>query len=152
MAVKSQVHFGCLRHNPNGITSVAVQDRGSRQLALPRRSGVEHAVFGIQTYTGRPPLPSGRLVWCPRNHTSPAKLPAGFQKVRRYGFLSPNSAVSIEAVRWLITLHNGGVFTLLAMLTAPPAEPLSLRCPACGGIMTVLGFAPAPAPAVFDTS
>jgi Putative transposase/Transposase zinc-binding domain len=77
-------------------------------------------------------------------------LPAGFQKVRHYGFLSPNSATSIEAVRWLITLHNGGVFTLLAMLTAPPAEPPSLRCPACGGIMTVLGFAPAPP--VFDTS
>ena len=27
-------------------------------------------------------------------------LPAGFQKVRHYGFLSPNSATSIEAVRW----------------------------------------------------
>jgi hypothetical protein len=79
-------------------------------------------------------------------------LPAGFQKVRHYGFLSPNSALSIETVRWLITLHNGGVFTLLAMLTAPPAEPSSLRCPACGGIMTVLGFTPAPAPATFDTS
>jgi Putative transposase len=34
-------------------------------------------------------------------------LPAGFQKVRHYGFLSPNSAASIEAVRWLVTLHNG---------------------------------------------
>jgi Putative transposase/Transposase zinc-binding domain len=79
-------------------------------------------------------------------------LPARFQKVRHYGFLSPNSAVSTEAVRWLITLHNGGVFTLLAMLTAPPAEPSSVRCPACGGIMTVLGFAPATAPALFDTS
>jgi Putative transposase/Transposase zinc-binding domain len=79
-------------------------------------------------------------------------LPAGFQKVRHYGFLSPSSRVSIEAVRWLITLHNGGIFTLLAMLTAPPAEPPSLRCSACGGIMTVLRFVPAPAPAVFDTS
>jgi len=27
-------------------------------------------------------------------------LPAGFQKVRHYGFLSPNSATAIEAVRW----------------------------------------------------
>ena len=79
-------------------------------------------------------------------------LPAGFQKVRHYGFLSPNSGVSIEAVRWLITLHNGGVFTLMAMLTSPPAEPPLLRCPVCGGIMTLLGFLPAPAPAVFDTS
>ena len=79
-------------------------------------------------------------------------LPAGFQKVRHYGFLSPNSRVSLEAVRWLITLHNGGIFTLLAMLSAPPAGPPSLRCSACGGIMTVLGFVPAQVPAVFDTS
>jgi hypothetical protein len=79
-------------------------------------------------------------------------LPVAFQKVRHYGFLCPNSATSIEAVRWLITLHNGGVFTLLAMPTVPLAEPLSLRCPVCGGAMTVLGFAPAPTPAVYDTS
>ena len=79
-------------------------------------------------------------------------LPAGFQKVRHYGFLSPNSGTSIEAVRWLITLHNGGVFTLLAMLTAPPAGPPTPRCPACGGPMSVLGFMPALAPAVFDSS
>jgi hypothetical protein len=77
-------------------------------------------------------------------------LPTGFQKVRHYGFLSPNSGTSLEAVRWLITLHNGGVFTLLAMLTAPPAESPELRCPVCGGPMSVLGFVPAPA--VFDTS
>ena len=71
---------------------------------------------------------------------------------RHYGFLSPSSRVSIEAVRWLIKLHNGGIFTLLAMLTAPPAEPHSLRRSACGGIMTMLGFVPAPARAGFDTS
>jgi len=41
-------------------------------------------------------------------------LPAGFQKVRHYGFLSPNSATSIEAVRCLVTMHNGTIFTLLA--------------------------------------
>jgi hypothetical protein len=50
-------------------------------------------------------------------------LPTGLQKVRHYGFLSPSSGTSLDAVRWLITLHNGGVFTLRAMLTAPPAEP-----------------------------
>jgi len=27
-------------------------------------------------------------------------LPSGFQKVRHYGFLSPNSGTSIETVRW----------------------------------------------------
>src|SRR4029077_16724922 len=33
-------------------------------------------------------------------------LPVGFQKVRHYGFLSPNSGTAIEAVRWLVTLYN----------------------------------------------
>jgi hypothetical protein len=34
-----------------------------------------------------------------------AGLTSGFQKVRHYGFLSPNSQPSIDAVRWLIALH-----------------------------------------------
>ena len=72
--------------------------------------------------------------------------------VRHYGFLSPASATSIEAVRWLITLHNGGVFTLLAAPGAEPAAKPVPRCPGCGGPMAVLGFMPAPRPAVFDTS
>jgi len=79
-------------------------------------------------------------------------LPAGFQKVRHSGFLTPNSATSIEAVRWLITLHNGALFTLLAKLPAVPAEPLAPRCPVCGGLMSTMGFVPALVPAVFDSS
>jgi hypothetical protein len=35
-------------------------------------------------------------------------LPASFQKVRHFGFLSPGSSTSLETVLWLITLHNGG--------------------------------------------
>jgi hypothetical protein len=79
-------------------------------------------------------------------------LPSGFQKVRHNGFLSPGSTTSIEAVRWLITLHNGGVFTLLAMLTAPPPGAPTPRCSACGGPMSPAGFVPVPRPAVFDSS
>ena len=64
-------------------------------------------------------------------------LPAGFQKVRHYGFLSPNSGTSIEAVRWLITLHNGAVFTLAGRCRPrrPPGRPrrgarrAAARCP-----------------------
>ena len=48
-------------------------------------------------------------------------LPRGFQKVRHYGFLSPNSGTSIEAVRWLISLHNGAMFVLLAKRAEEPA-------------------------------
>jgi hypothetical protein len=79
-------------------------------------------------------------------------LPAGFPKVRHDGFLSPNSATSVEAVRWLIARHNGGVFTLLAMLAPSPAEPPAPRCPACGGPMSLAGFLPAAGPVVFDSS
>ena len=77
-------------------------------------------------------------------------LPAGFQKVRHYGFLSPNSATSIEAVRWLVTVHNRAIFVLLAKRTEEPAAQPVPRCPSCGGPMVLLGFVPALAP--FDTS
>ena len=77
-------------------------------------------------------------------------LPAGFQKVRHYGFLSPNSATSIEAVRWMVTVHNQAKFVLLAERTEAPAAQPVLRCPSCGGPMRLWEFVPAPAP--FDTS
>jgi len=77
-------------------------------------------------------------------------LPRGFQKVRHYGFLSPNSPISLEAVRWLVTLHNGQIFTLLA--TAPLANTPLPRCPACGGPLRFITFVPYREPAVFDSS
>ena len=77
-------------------------------------------------------------------------LPAGFQKVRHYGFLSPSCATSIEAVRWMVTVHNRAKFVLLAERTAEPAARPVPRCPSCGGPMVLLGFVPALAP--FDTS
>jgi hypothetical protein len=79
-------------------------------------------------------------------------LPAGFQKVRHYGFLSPNSSIALEAVRWLITVFLGALFVLEAKSAEKPTTPLTVRCPECGGPMTVLGFAPAPVRMVFDTS
>jgi hypothetical protein len=79
-------------------------------------------------------------------------LPSGFQKVRHYGFLSHNSPLSLEAVRWLVTLHNGEVYTLLvtAALTEPPRP--SPRCAECGGALRVVAFLPPRAPPLFDTS
>jgi Putative transposase/Transposase zinc-binding domain len=79
-------------------------------------------------------------------------LPAGFQKVRHYGFLSPNSGSSLEAVRWLVTVHNGALFALESKSAEEPTMTPARRCPVCGGLMSILGFAPAPVPAVFDTS
>ena len=79
-------------------------------------------------------------------------LPTGFQKVRHYGFLSPHSGIVLEAVRWLVTVFSGAIFALQAARTKQPATTAAPRCPVCGGPMSVLGFAPAAVPAVFDTS
>src|SRR6516162_4334806 len=79
-------------------------------------------------------------------------LPAGFQKVRHYGFLSPRSGIVLEAVRWLVTVFSGAVFALQAARAKEPATTAAPRCPECGGPMSVVGFAPSPVPAVFDTS
>jgi hypothetical protein len=79
-------------------------------------------------------------------------LPGGFQKVRHFGFLSPNGPKSIEAVRWLVTLYYGLIYLLRGDLPAATADGSPIRCPACGGPMHVIGFLP-PGPAVvFDTS
>jgi hypothetical protein len=79
-------------------------------------------------------------------------LPAGFQKVRHFGFLSANSRVSPEMVLWLVTLYNGLIHVLRGDVAAGiPSGPL-IRCPACGGAMRVLGFVPAPRHTYFDTS
>jgi hypothetical protein len=79
-------------------------------------------------------------------------LPPGFQKVRHFGFFSPNSRVSPEMVLWLVKLSNGLIHALRADVAAEtPTEPL-IRCLACGGAMRRLGFLPAPCHSYFDTS
>jgi hypothetical protein len=67
-------------------------------------------------------------------------LPAGFQKVRHYGFLSPNSSLSVEAIRWLITLHNGQLFLLLSQPQQTPLWRPRLRCAECGGLLCLVGL------------
>lgn len=79
-------------------------------------------------------------------------LPRGFQKVRHYGFLSPNSPHSIDAVRWLVSLHYGLVYVLRG---EPPHDDLTeprIRCAVCGGLLRVLAIVRPPAPKCFDTS
>jgi hypothetical protein len=79
-------------------------------------------------------------------------LPAGIQSVRRYGLLSPNGDAALDAVSWLMTLHNKAVFTLLAAPEVEPGAKPAPRCPVSRGLMAILRFVPALAPAVFDTS
>jgi hypothetical protein len=79
-------------------------------------------------------------------------LPAGFQKIRHYGFLSPRSTTAFEAVMWLVTAWKGALFLLRARPADEPAAPQMPHCPACGGRLSLVGFIPVRAPVPFDTS
>lgn len=79
-------------------------------------------------------------------------LPRGFQKVRHYGFLGAHAPLSIEAVRWLVTLHNGAQFVLLAATPADAPLRPARRCAECGGQLRVVAIIPKRASAIHDTS
>jgi Putative transposase/Transposase zinc-binding domain len=79
-------------------------------------------------------------------------LPAGFQKVRHYGFLSPTSRFAFAVVRRLVVLYYGLIALLLAPAAPVAAPGPELRCDARGGLLLCLGrSSPAEVPS-FDTS
>lgn len=67
-------------------------------------------------------------------------LPTGFMKVRHYGFLNPNSRLSIEKISELICLIHDVIRDLLPKI--PSREKKSLRCPCCGHGLRFLAFIP----------
>jgi hypothetical protein len=79
-------------------------------------------------------------------------LPRGFQKVRHYGFLSPNSHQSLEEVRWLVTLAQGQLFVLLCQPQQTPLCVPSLRCSRCGGLLQLIDIVLPATNCFFDTS
>jgi hypothetical protein len=79
-------------------------------------------------------------------------LPGGFQKVRHYGFLSPNSRSSVEAVRWLITLARGQWFVLWSPPQHTPICVPRLCCSQCGGLLRLIDVALPGTSCFFDTS
>ena len=66
-------------------------------------------------------------------------LPAGFQKIRHYGWMSSNSKIELDEVKWLVWLFLGWTFWL-ASGHAPQEKPLTtpLRCSDCGGELRVV--------------
>jgi Putative transposase len=79
-------------------------------------------------------------------------LPTGFQKARHYGFLSPNSRVPLDAVRWLIALHHKLVFELRGRVTEAASPRTRIRCAVCGGTMLILVRFECPETYDIDTS
>jgi hypothetical protein len=59
-------------------------------------------------------------------------LPAGFMKIRYYGFLHPSSSVPLQKVGIIIELTMGFETKVSKTLTEAPPVPL---CPSCGGRM-----------------
>lgn len=68
-------------------------------------------------------------------------LPRHFQKVRHYGWMSANSKLSFDSLRWLVWLFLGWTFWL-GSGHAPQPEKLPQRerppCPCCGGPLWIV--------------
>jgi hypothetical protein len=56
-------------------------------------------------------------------------LPEGFMKVRHYGFLNPNSSLSIEKLRELINIVHNLVTDIISKI--PEIKKHVLKCPLC---------------------
>lgn len=69
-------------------------------------------------------------------------LPRGFTKIRHYGFLAPNSRVSLERVRELICVLYEMLVDLLPEKKAPRRKPWT--CKSCGGLIQWREFIPVP--------
>ena len=59
-------------------------------------------------------------------------LPTGFMKIRYYGFMNPNCAVSLERIRGLIELSYGFALDMPVPEIEPPRRS---TCPTCGGLL-----------------
>lgn len=65
-------------------------------------------------------------------------LPAGFRKVRHYGFLASNHQRSLANIRWLVWLHQGWTLHLSSLIPQPSEPPTAkVPCRHCGNAMTV---------------
>ena len=75
-------------------------------------------------------------------------LPQGFQKVRHYGFLSPNSRQSVESLQWLVAATRDLLYRLLWSVEIVAVAPPAVLCAECGQAMLLIAcLPPRPAPA-----
>jgi hypothetical protein len=68
-------------------------------------------------------------------------LPPGFQKVRYYGFMSPNNKLQLKDVRWLVWLWLGWTYWLgSAMFQPEPPKSKPPKCGDCGGQLELIAM------------
>ena len=91
--------------------------------------------------------PSGKRVYETRHLSGEAFvrsfaqhiLPPGLQKVRYYGFMSPNSKLQLATARWLAWQWRGWTHFYLSMLLPKPElpRPRQPHCEHCGGELSL---------------
>ena len=69
-------------------------------------------------------------------------LPRGFQKVRYYGWMSPNCKLQLADVRWLVWLWRGWTFWLGSAMfqVEPRRRPQVPACQRCGGVLELMAI------------
>ena len=68
-------------------------------------------------------------------------LPAGFQKVRYYGFMSPNNKLQLEDCRWLVWLWRGWTYWLGCGYFQPErTRSQAPLCEGCGGELELVAM------------
>ena len=93
--------------------------------------------------------PTGKNQWVTRQATgnqfvasfAQHILPSGFQKVRYYGWMSPNCKLQLANVRWLVWLYRGLTYWLgNAMFQSKTERPIPPACRHCGGELELLAI------------
>ena len=67
-------------------------------------------------------------------------LPNGFQKIRYYGFISPNCRLQLANVRWLVWIWKGWTYWLGSAMFQPNLNRPKPTCSDCGGELTLLAI------------
>lgn len=62
-------------------------------------------------------------------------LPRNFQRLRYYGFASPNSTLKFAWIRMLVWFYLGWCYVLARKVEPAPIETRPVRCAECGGEM-----------------
>ena len=62
-------------------------------------------------------------------------LPAGFHRIRYYGFLNKHSSLSIDRVRMLVWFYLGWCYVLAKSSVPEPLPKRPMRCTECGGTL-----------------
>ena len=65
-------------------------------------------------------------------------LPQGFMKIRHCGFLNPNSSLSMEKIRELISLIHDVIADLLPAI--PEHKKKGVKCTCCGKALKLMAF------------